>query len=108
MEPKQRRSKTGGRRAGTPNRITGAMREAVQVVYNDMGGHAAFTRWAKKNKTEFYRIASKLIPVEIKDTSDKRVTVVIDSLSERRPMPIVVPAEALPAPVEDPDGATGS
>jgi hypothetical protein len=82
------------------------MREAVQIVYNDMGGHAAFTRWAKKNQTEFYRIASKLIPVEIKDTSDKRVTVVIDTLA--RPTSIVVPAEALPAPIEDPGESDGS
>ncbi len=34
--------KTGGRQPGVPNRLTTAFREAVQVVYNDIGGHEAF------------------------------------------------------------------
>ena len=62
--------KSGGRQPGTPNRITAAFREAVQTVYNDIGGDAAFARWARENPGEFYRIAARLIPVQVASTSD--------------------------------------
>lgn len=102
MNLQRRRKKTGGRRAGTPNRYTGAFREAVTIVYSEMGGHEAFTRWAKRNKTEFYRIASRLIPVEIKDTSDQRITVIVQ---RDRPQPIAVTPilEALPLRSDKPN-----
>lgn len=70
--------KTGGRRPGSVNRFTGTFRDAVQTVYNDLGGHAAFQKWAKSNPTEYYRIASKLIPLEIKGgVKDQTVTVIV-------------------------------
>ena len=73
------RPKTGGRRAGVPNRLTTAFREAVQVVYQRLGGHEAFLQWAKDNPTEFYRIAARLIPTEIRDKGDdNRVLVVVN------------------------------
>ena len=60
--------KTGGRLAGTPNRITTAFKDAVRIVYEDIGGHSAFAAWARENQTEFYRIAARLIPTEIATT----------------------------------------
>lgn len=54
------------------------MREAVQVAYNDMGGHEAFTAWAKKNPTEYYKIASRLIPLEIRETTDTTINIIIN------------------------------
>jgi len=70
--------KTGGRQPGTPNRLTGAFRDAVRIVYNGLGGHEAFTEWARDNRTEFYKIASRLIPNEMReDGGDKVITVVI-------------------------------
>lgn len=59
--------KTGGRLPGTPNRFTGTFREAVQAVYDGLGGHAGFLEWAKKNRSEYYRIASRLIPTEMRE-----------------------------------------
>ena len=69
--------KTGGRRLGTTNRITTAFKQAVQIVYEDIGGHAAFAAWARENQTDFYRIASRLIPTEI-TSPDNSVTIVIN------------------------------
>lgn len=57
--------KTGGRRAGVPNKVTTAFKDAVRIVYEDIGGHQAFANWAKDNPGDFYRIASRLIPTEI-------------------------------------------
>ena len=71
--------KTGGRQAGVPNRLTTHFREAVQVVYQGLGGHEAFTQWARENPTEFYKIASRLIPTEMRENSqDNRVVVVVE------------------------------
>ncbi len=56
--------KTGGRQAGTPNKVTTAFKDAVRIVYEDIGGHKAFAEWASKNPGDFYRIASRLIPAE--------------------------------------------
>ena len=73
------RTKTGGRQVGAPNRLTTACREAVQHVYDDIGGHEAFSKWARENQTEFYRIAARLIPTEMREPSeDNRVMVVIE------------------------------
>ena len=70
--------KTGGRQPGTPNRLTTAMREAVLFVYDGLGGHPAFLQWARENPTEYYRIASRLIPAEMReDGSDRHVTVIV-------------------------------
>ena len=68
--------KTGGRQQGTPNKITSAFKDAVRIVYEDIGGHEAFASWARENPTEFYRIASRLIPTEITGP-DHGVTIVI-------------------------------
>lgn len=58
--------KTGGRQKGTPNNITRAFREAVQIAYDAIGGDEAFATWARENPTEFYRIAARLIPQEMR------------------------------------------
>jgi hypothetical protein len=70
------RLKTGGRQAGTPNKVTTAFKDAVRFVYDDIGGNAAFASWAKENQTEFYKIAARLIPTEIA-ARDSGVTVII-------------------------------
>ena len=71
--------KTGGRRTGVPNRLTTHFREAVLVVYQGLGGHEAFLQWARENPTEYYRIAARLIPTEMREKSeDNRVVVVVE------------------------------
>jgi hypothetical protein len=70
--------KTGGRQAGTPNKVTTAFKDAVRIVYEDIGGHEAFAAWARENPGDFYRIASRLIPTEIAPTQeDRHITITI-------------------------------
>ena len=57
--------KSGGRKKGTPNKLTRAFRDAVHVVYEGIGGDKAFTEWAKANPTEYYKIAARMIPTEV-------------------------------------------
>lgn len=77
--------KTGGRQAGTPNRITAAFKDAVRVVYEDIGGNVAFAAWARENPGDFYRIASRLIPTEIAARSDTGITVIVNRGSTLEP-----------------------
>jgi hypothetical protein len=72
------KNKTGGRLPGVSNKLTGAFRDAVRHVYGSLGGHENFLAWAKANETEFYRIASRLIPGEMQEgNGDKNVTVIV-------------------------------
>lgn len=54
----------GGRPKGTPNKMTASAREAFALAFDRSGGFAALTQWAKKNRTEFYKLYARLIPVE--------------------------------------------
>ncbi len=54
-----------GRKPGVPNKLTKATREALALAFEGIGGVKALTAWAKKNQTEFYKIWSKLLPLEV-------------------------------------------
>jgi len=74
----------GGRRAGTPNRLTKAFRGGLLYAYNQLGGKTAMAEWARANPTEFYRICSRLIPTEIAiDVKAESRTLVIDMVTSR-------------------------
>jgi hypothetical protein len=60
--------KTGGRKAGTPNKTTVAVKEAFKQAFDDLGGTSALVTWAMENPTQFYQLYSKLIPTEIDAT----------------------------------------
>lgn len=68
--------KTGGRQAGVANRLTTQFKTAVQIVYEEIGGHVAFANWARENQGDFYRIASRLIPTELAPSPvDRNITI---------------------------------
>lgn len=66
-----------GRPKGIPNKTTATMKEAIAAVYEKLQRdeakkagdhtetHAHFAAWAKDNPTEFYRIAAKLLPLQL-------------------------------------------
>jgi hypothetical protein len=60
--------KTGGRKPGTPNKTTVAVKEAFKQAFDDLGGTSALVTWAMENPTQFYQLYSKLIPTEIDAT----------------------------------------
>lgn len=63
-KPGERR---GGRKAGTPNKLTKTVKEAFEQAFNAMQEQPGVKLgdWGKENPTEFYKIAAKLIPSEI-------------------------------------------
>lgn len=62
-----------GRKLGARNKVTMAMREMVLLVNQDIGGREAMGEWAKKHRTEFYKILARLIPTEIHAQVDTRI-----------------------------------
>jgi hypothetical protein len=71
-------AKIAGRKKGTPNRLTSHFREAVLLTYDNIGSHEGFSKWASDNRTEFYRIAARLIPAQMNDCDEGRVTVIVN------------------------------
>lgn len=57
--------KYGGRKKGTPNKLTACVREAFQEAFNAIQGNQDqnLIQWGLRNPTEFYKLASKLIPI---------------------------------------------
>ena len=62
--------KTGGRTKGTPNKLTSTFKELVISTMDALQSHekSNLKTWAEDNPTEFYKIASKLIPTEVSAT----------------------------------------
>lgn len=59
------RKKTGGRKAGTPNKVTADVKAALTRAFDGLGGVESLTRWAKQEPTEFYKLWAKLLPSEL-------------------------------------------
>ncbi len=54
-----------GRPKGVPNKTTAAAKEALTLAFQGIGGVASLQQWARENQTEFYKIWSKLLPLEV-------------------------------------------
>jgi hypothetical protein len=56
-----------GKPKGAVNNLTKSVRESVLFAFNELqkDKEANLLAWAKDSPTEFYKIASKLIPTEI-------------------------------------------
>lgn len=61
-----KREKTGGRKAGTPNKSTASAKAAMIEAFDELGGADSLVEWGKENQTDFYKLWSKLIPADIK------------------------------------------
>lgn len=70
----QPRPPGAGRKAGTPNRATASIKGAFVEAFDKLGGVPALVAWGKDNPTDFYKLVSRLIPVEVQSTADVRLT----------------------------------
>jgi hypothetical protein len=62
-----KKGESKGRPKGAVNQLTKTVRDTVMAVFNNLQSDpiANLESWAKDQPTEFYKIASKLIPSEI-------------------------------------------
>ena len=61
----QKGKRFGGRQKGTPNKTTAKVKEAMELAFEGIGGVPALIEWAEYNKTEFYKLFVKLLPVQV-------------------------------------------
>jgi hypothetical protein len=76
-----------GRPKGAANKNTATMKAAIQSVYDALQAkagkpHGHFLAWAQEQPTEFYKLAGKLIPVQVSgDTPDGAIVHRIEIVS---------------------------
>lgn len=52
------------RTLGAKNKVPQAAKENIQAVFVKLGGTTEMAEWAKENKTEFYKIYARLLPLQ--------------------------------------------
>jgi hypothetical protein len=57
--------KTGGRQAGTPNKLTGAVKEMILTALEQEGGIEYLRHQARRNPTAFLQLVGKVLPLQV-------------------------------------------
>ena len=56
-----------GRPKGSPNKTTASIKQAMMLAFEGIGGVPALIKWAKTERTEFYKLWIKLLPQDRAD-----------------------------------------
>ena len=59
------RQKTGGRKKGTPNRMTKELKEMILGALDEAGGQAYLLAQAKENPNAFLTLIGKVLPTTL-------------------------------------------
>jgi hypothetical protein len=74
-------TKTGGRKAGTPNKITAALKEAILLAADNAGGEGGMvgylTRQASENPPAFLSLLGKVLPMTVQGDAENPVQIIV-------------------------------
>lgn len=70
--------KTGGRKKGSPNKLTRTLRELLLNALEEAGGQAYLVQQAQENPAAFLALLGRLLPNEIKASIDQVTTIVVE------------------------------
>lgn len=59
------RPKTGGRQAGTCNKLTRTIKEAIEVAFEDVGGPKYLATMAIEQPAAFMTLLGKVLPTQV-------------------------------------------
>lgn len=79
--------KRAGRRTGSQNKVTKAVKEMIEGALHDLGGQAWLVKAAKKNPGAFMSLLAKILPKDIKVEGEVKHTLeqlVTQSLQQTR------------------------
>ena len=95
--------KTGGRRKGTPNKLTRDLREMILGALADVGGRDYLAAQAETNPSAFLSLLGKLVPTEITGRDDGPIEVALSDLEVARRLAFLLArgAQALDCPQPD-------
>jgi hypothetical protein len=73
-----------GKPKGSQNKLTKTVKEAFEIAFNELQSDkkANLATWAKENTTDFYRLAAKLIPTDIKADIESKSDLLIKVVRE--------------------------
>ena len=60
---------------GIPNKVSKSVKESILAVYERNGGDDGFSDWANEEKTEFYKIYARLVPLDVKQSGNVTITI---------------------------------
>lgn len=73
--------KTGGRKAGTPNKVTAAAKDVISGAAEQLGGMGRLVAWAKEDKANerifWGTIYPKMLPLTLAGDPEKPLSVTI-------------------------------
>jgi hypothetical protein len=64
-QPKGKSGNPAGKPKGTTNHISRLAKENIEDVFGMVGGLQGMADWAKENRTAFYGIYAKLLPLQL-------------------------------------------
>jgi hypothetical protein len=67
--------KTGGRQKGTPNKLTGEVKEMILQALAGAGGVAYLQRQADESPTAFLTLVGKVLPLQVTGKDGEALTV---------------------------------
>jgi hypothetical protein len=74
-----KRKKTGGRTAGTPNKVTKELKDMVLTALDRAGGINYLQEQAEANPNAFLTLVGKVLPLSIKgDVNVRHIVKVVD------------------------------
>lgn len=77
--------KTGGRRKGTPNKVTASVKEALLQSFENVGGVSYLDRMAAEEPRAYMALLNKVIPAEVKqEITKKYADLTLEELMEQR------------------------
>lgn len=82
---RSKKLKVGGRVAGTPNKITASLKEAILGALKDCGGQAYLLKVAKEDPKTFCTLLGRVLPLEVSGTNGAPIAVTITRFSEEAP-----------------------
>ncbi len=54
----------GGRKPNSPNKKTAAVKDALELAFDGLGGVKALQKWGKDNPSSFYALWIKMLPAQ--------------------------------------------
>ena len=77
--------KLGGRKKGTPNKVSKGVKENFHEAFSKIGGLEALCEWAKLNPGEFYKLYAKLLPKELEVKGEGIQVEIVERIVDAKP-----------------------
>lgn len=65
-----------GRKKGSLNKTTKAVKDALTMAFDEIGGVEALKAWAIENPTPFYQLWGKMLPLKVEGDEDNPINII--------------------------------